>query len=166
MTSPSADQVDVRGPRFAATITTVVIALVLVLSSVNQPAALAVLAAQTIVFATTAALGPKRGPYGKLFARLVAPKLGPTREREPVAPLRFAQLVGFLFGAVGVAGFALGLALPSSGATVVGVVATAFALVAAFLNAAFGLCLGCELYPLVLRLGGAKNSAPNPQPSH
>ena len=162
MTSPSADQVDVRGPRFAATVTTVVIALVLVLSSVSQPAALVLLALQTAVFATTAALGPKQGPYGKLFARLVAPRLGPTREREPIPPLRFAQLVGFVFGAVGVVGFALGLALPSSAATVVGVVATAFALVAAFLNAAFGLCLGCELYPLVLRLRGAGNATAQP----
>ncbi|MGL6237027.1 MAG: DUF4395 domain-containing protein [Segniliparus sp.] len=160
--SPSvpSDQVDVRGPRFAATVTSVVIALVLLLSSVSQPAALVLLALQTAVFATTAALGPKQGPYGQFFARFVAPRLGPTREREPVAPLRFAQLVGFVFGAAGVVGFALGLALPSSAATLAGVVATAFALVAAFLNAAFGLCLGCELYPLALRLRGAR-----PQPS-
>jgi hypothetical protein len=33
-----------------------------------------------------------------------------------------------------------------------GLTATAFALVAAFLNAAFGICLGCQLYPLVARL--------------
>lgn len=164
MTSSSADQVDVRGPRFAATATTVVIALVLLLSSVSQAAALVLLALQTAVFATTAALGPRQGPYGRLFARFVAPRLGPAREREPVAPLRFAQLVGFVFGAVGVVGFALGLALPSAAATLVGVVATAFALVAAILNAAFGLCLGCELYPLALRLRGAGNRAAQPSP--
>jgi len=34
----------------------------------------------------------------------------------------------------------------------VGVTATAFALAAAFLNAAFGICLGCMLYPLATRL--------------
>jgi hypothetical protein len=65
-------------------------------------------------------------------------------DREPVPPLKFAQLVGFLFAVVGAAGFAFGL-------TALGLTATAFALVAAFLNAAFGICLGCQLYPLVTR---------------
>ena len=59
-------------------------------------------------------------------------------------PLKFAQLVGFVFAVTGVAGFAAGLPL--------GAVATAFALLAAFLNAAFGICLGCQVYPLVARL--------------
>jgi hypothetical protein len=45
---------------------------------------------------------------------------------------------------VGAAGFAFGL-------PALGLVTTAFALVAAFLNAAFGICLGCQLYPLVIR---------------
>ena len=75
----------------------------------------------------------------------MAPRLGPVTERELVAPLKFAQLVGLIFAVVGAAGFA-------AGAFLVGVVATAFALVAAFLNAAFGICLGCQLYPLVARL--------------
>ena len=55
------------------------------------------------------------------------------------------QLVGLLFAVVGVIGFAGGL--PSLGLT-----ATGLALVTAFLNAAFGICLGCQLYPLVTRL--------------
>jgi hypothetical protein len=59
--------------------------------------------------------------------------------------LKFAQLVGLFFALVGVAGFAFG-------APLVGVIATAFALAAAFLNAAFGICLGCQIYPLVARL--------------
>ena len=62
-----------------------------------------------------------------------------------MAPLRFAQLVGLIFAVVGTAGFALG-------APTVGLIATAFALFAAFLNAAFGICLGCQIYPLVARL--------------
>jgi hypothetical protein len=80
-----------------------------------------------------------------VFARAVAPRLGPVREREPVPPLKFAQLVGFIFAAIGVVGFAAGL-------TLLGIIATAAALAAAFLNAAFGICLGCQLYPLVARL--------------
>ena len=46
----------------------------------------------------------------------------------------------------------IGLAGYFTGATVLGVVATGFALVAAFVNAAVGLCLGCEAYLLIQRL--------------
>lgn len=136
--------VDVRGPRFAAWITTAVLIAVLVIFEFSPIGAAAVLAAQAVVFAVGALAGPRRHPYGVLFARLVAPRLAPATDREPVGPLRFAQLVGLVFAVIGVAGF---LAAP-----VVGLIATAFALTAAFLNAAFGICLGCQLYPLVVRL--------------
>lgn len=142
--SSDISQVDVRGPRFAAWITSTVLVVVLVVSVVSQPAAAVILAAQAIVFAISAVRGPRNSPYGTLFATLVAPRLSPVSEREPVAPLKFAQLVGLVFAVVGVFGFAAGLPL-------VGAVATAFALFAAFLNAAFGICLGCQMYPLVAR---------------
>ncbi|KZF11040.1 MAG: DUF4395 domain-containing protein [Rhodococcus sp. (in: high G+C Gram-positive bacteria)] len=144
-TAPSVSQVDVRGPRFAAWITTAVLAAVLVLSTFATTAAGVLLAAQAVAFAIGAVRGPRNSPYGTIFATFVAPRLAPTSEREPVAPLKFAQLVGFVFAAVGVLGFALG-------APVVGAVATGFALFAAFLNAAFAFCLGCQIYPLVARL--------------
>ena len=138
-------QVDVRGPRFAAWVTTAVLLAVLVVSAFSTVAAAILLAAQAVVFAIGALRGPRQHPYGLIFAKFVAPRLSPVTEREPVPPLKFAQLVGFIFAVVGVAGFALGLPL-------LGVIATAFALFAAFLNAAFGICLGCQLYPLVTRL--------------
>lgn len=137
-------QVDVRGPRFVAWITTTVLIATLLVSTVSVPVAAVILGLQTVVFAIGAALGPRRHPYGQAFAALIAPRLGPVTEREPVAPLKFAQLVGFVFGALGTVGFALG-------APLVGLVATGFALFAAFLNAAFGICLGCQIYPLVAR---------------
>jgi hypothetical protein len=139
------DQVDVRGPRFAAWVTTAVLLSVLVVSAFSTPAAALILAVQAAVFAIGAVGGPRRHPYGRIFATVVSPRLDPATEREPVPPLQFAQLVGLLFAVVGVAGFSLG-------APLVGVTATAFALAAAFLNAAFGICLGCMLYPLVVRL--------------
>lgn len=142
---PATDQVDVRGPRFAAWITTGVLLAVLVASSFSTAAAAIALAAQGVVFGIGAIRGPRNHPYGLIFARLIAPRLGPVTEREPVEPLRFAQFVGLVFAAAGVAGFTLG-------APLVGVVATAFALAAAFLNAAFGICLGCQIYPLAARL--------------
>jgi hypothetical protein len=140
----TSDQVDVRGPRFAAWVTTAVIVAALVASAFSSHAAAVVLGLQAVVFAIGAVGGPRKHPYGRLFAKFVAPRLAPVTEKEPVAPLKFAQLVGFLFAVVGTIGFATGLAT-------LGLVAGAFALIAAFLNAAFGICLGCQLYPLVAR---------------
>lgn len=151
-TAPTGDQVDVRGPRFAAWITTGVLLAALVASAFSVPVAAAILGAQALVFAIGALRGPRQHPYGKLFAGFVAPRLGPVAEREPVQPLRFAQFVGLIFAVVGLVGFV-------AGAPLVGVIATAFALAAAFLNAAFGICLGCQIYPLVSRLRPARNAS-------
>ena len=130
--------VDVRGPRFAASVTAVVLAVALVLGSG------ALVAVQAVVFAVGAFAGLRYAPYGAFFRAVVAPRLGPVREREPEAPPRFAQLVGLLFAVVGAAGYLLG-------APVLGAVATGFALVAALLNAVTGFCLGCELYLIARR---------------
>jgi hypothetical protein len=141
----TSDQVDVRGPRFAAWITTAVLVIALLVSGVSPLATAEILGLQSVVFAIGALAGPRRHPYGQVFAKLVAPRLSPVREREPVPPLKFAQLVGLIFAAPAAIGFA-------NGAVLFGVVLTGAALVAAFLNAAFGICLGCQLYPLVARL--------------
>lgn len=145
-------QVDVRGPRFAAWVTSGVLLAVLVVSAFSPAAAAALLAGQAVVFAIGAGKGPRRHPYGLIFANLVAPRLAPATEREPVPPLQFAQFVGLVFALTGTVGFA-------AGAPLVGVIATAAALAAALLNAAFGICLGCQVYPLAARLrhaGGAR----------
>jgi Domain of unknown function (DUF4395) len=132
-------QVDPRGLRFAAAVTTVVLALTLVL---NNPWPLAV---QAVVFAISVLFGVQASPYGQIFKRLVRPRLDPPRELEDAAPPRFAQLVGLVFAVLGLIGYL-------TGAEVLGVVATGFALVAAFVNAAVGLCLGCEAYLLIQRI--------------
>jgi hypothetical protein len=137
------DQLDPRGVRFAAAVTTVVLAIVLLTGS-------GVLAAlQAAVFAIPVAAGMRYSPYGALYRALLAPRLGPPSEREAAAPVRFSQAVGLLFTVVAAVGYL-------SGATVLGVVATAFALAAAFLNAAFGFCLGCEMYGLLARVRTAR----------
>jgi hypothetical protein len=151
-TTAQSDQVDVRGPRFAAWVTTAVIVATLLAAAVSPLAAALILGLQAVVFAIGAWRGPRQHPYGLIFARLVQPRLGPVTEKEPVPPLKFAQLVGFVFAVVGVIGFASGIQL-------LGLVATGFALVAAFLNAAFGICLGCQIYPLVARLRRAPSTA-------
>ena len=145
-------QVDVRGPRFVAWVTTTVLVAVLVVAAFSLPVAAVLLGLQGVVFAISAALGPQNGPYGRIFRAVVLPRIGPVSEKEPVAPLRFAQFVGFLFALGGTISFALG-------AGTVGTVFTGFALFAAFLNAAFGFCLGCQIYPFVARFVN-KNSVP------
>lgn len=129
--------IDVRGPRFGAAVTTVVLAVVLITGSVW------LLAWQTLAFALGTAGGVGQSPYGWLFRRAVRPRLGPPSEFEPPEPPRFAQAVGLVFAGLGLVGFVLGPAW-------LGLAATAAALAAAFLNAAFAYCLGCEMY-LVLR---------------
>jgi hypothetical protein len=157
-TSAPPDQVDVRGPRFAAWVTTAVLIATLLVSAVSPAGVAVILGVQTVVFAIGAWRGPRRHPYGLIFRTLVAPRLGPVTEKEPVPPLKFAQLVGFVFAIVGVVGFAAGVPL-------LGLIATGFALVAAFLNAAFGICLGCQIYPLVARFRPGKFPPPRPHPA-
>ncbi|MET8022737.1 DUF4395 domain-containing protein [Streptomyces avermitilis] len=131
--------IDVRGPRFGAAVTTVVLAVVLITGSAW------LLAWQTLAFALGAAGGVARSPYGWLFRKVVRPRLEPPTEFEAPDPPRFAQTVGLGFAAVGLVGYTVGPLW-------LGLVATGCALAAAFLNAAFGYCLGCELYLLVRRV--------------
>jgi Domain of unknown function (DUF4395) len=146
------DQVDVRGPRFTAWVTTAVIVATLIAATFSNTVAAIILGVQAVVFAIGAIGGPRKHPYGRIFAKFVAPRLAPPTEREPVPPLKFAQAVGFVFAVVAAIGFATGLSL-------LGLIATAFALIAAFLNAAFGICLGCQLYPLVARFRRTPSAA-------
>ena len=136
-------QVDPRGPRFGAAVTTIVLALALVF--VGTTFGTVLIAWQTLVFALGALVGLQAQPYGIFFRSVVKPRLAPPAELEDAAPPRFAQAVGLVFIVVALAGALLG-------ATVVATVAIAFALAAAFLNAAFGFCLGCEMYLLGRRL--------------
>jgi hypothetical protein len=130
--------IDVRGPRFGAAVTAVVLAVVLITGSGW------LLAWQVLAFALGAAGGVGRSPYGWLFRRAVRPRLGPPTEFEAPQPPRFAQAVGLAFASLGLVGFTLG---PNW----LGLAATGAALAAAFLNSAFGYCLGCEMYLLVRR---------------
>jgi hypothetical protein len=133
--------VDPRGPRVGAAITTVVLAVVLVTGSGW------LLAAQAVIFGIGAVAGLRFAPYGVLYRRLLQSRLGPPATLEAEAPPRFAQAVGFAFAVVGAIGYLTGV-------TPLGVVATAFALGAAFLNAAFDFCLGCEVHLRMVRLLG------------
>ena len=135
--------IDARGPRWSAVITTVVLAIALVTSS------LWVIAFQAVVFAIGAIRGPQFTPYAFVFKKLIKPRLKSEPTFEDARPPQFAQTVGL--------GFALAAVIASvTGAGGLFTVAVAFALAAAFLNAAFNFCLGCEMYLLILRARTAK----------
>jgi hypothetical protein len=136
--------IDSRGPRFSAAITTVVLAVVVVTGSGW------LLLAQTLVFAVGALAGLRYAPYGLVYRYLVRPRLGPPSRTEAEAPPRFAQGVGLVVAGIGAIGFAIG-------EPVMGIVFAALALVAAFLNAAFDLCLGCHMYLFIQRIRPASS---------
>ena len=143
----SSNQIDPRGPRFGAWITSAVLAVVLLVSS-STTAAAVLLTAQAIVFA----LGARgSSPYQVVFRTLVRPRLSPPTELEDAAPPRFAQVVGLSFAIGGAICF-------FAGAGLAGQIFTGFALVAALLNAAVGLCLGCEMYLIFKRITNSQGA--------
>ena len=130
--------IDARGPRYTAAITTVVLSAALVTES-NL-----IIGFQFAVFLSAVLFGIRRYIYGFIYRTLIQPRLsGPVPSENQAAP-RFAQLVGALFAATALLG---GI----TGNTTVFLIATSFALGAAFLNAAFGFCLGCQFYLILLR---------------
>ena len=130
--------IDARGPRFSASLTTIVLATTLVTQNKW------VLVAQGLVFLIGATRGPQFTPYGLIFKNVIKPRLNKVAPTEDVRPPKFAQAVGFGFALVGSIG-------AFADVDVVFTVATGFALAAAFLNAAFNYCLGCEMYLLLVR---------------
>jgi hypothetical protein len=131
--------IDARGPRFSAAITSAVLATALATSN------LWVIVVQAIVFAIGAFRGPQFTPYAAIFKSIVKPRLKSAVITEDVRPPQFAQSVGLLFALTAIAGSVLGI-------PVIFTIAISFALAAAFLNAAFNFCLGCEMYVVLLRL--------------
>jgi hypothetical protein len=134
----SAVLIDARGPRFGAVITTAVLATALATNNFW------VILAQAIVFTIGAIKGPQFTPYAFVYKTFVKPRLKGVAPTEDVRPPQFAQAVGLLFALTAVVGLAVGI-------NAIFTVAVAFALAAAFLNAAFNYCLGCQVYLLLLR---------------
>ena len=131
--------IDARGPRWSAGLTSIVLIIALITCS---PVLIII---QLVQFAIGAFAGPPKSPYAWLYKKFIQPRLSKTFDSEDVKPPQFAQFVGFIFALVATAG-ALTHTWP------VFTVATSFALFAAFLNSAFGYCLGCKMYLLGVRL--------------
>ena len=145
--------IDPRSPRFGAAITAVLLLIDLFLALTGATVAAAVLLLLiAALFAWGAFAGVRRHPYGVLYRVAVRPRLAPPTELEDPAPPTFAQAVGLVVTGLGLLLFVLGVpaALP---------IAAALAFVAAFLNAAFGYCLGCQIYLLLVRAGVIRRRA-------
>lgn len=139
--------IDPRGPRFNQA----VLALALVAGFLLDWRA--VIPVFAVVLFLGAAFGPRYGPFLRLYADLIRPRLSPPDEVEDPRPPRFAATVGTVFLSAatvallaGLPGLAWGLAL----------------IVAALagLAAVTGLCVGCEIYILVARSRGLALAGP------
>ncbi|HEY5223188.1 MAG TPA: DUF4395 domain-containing protein [Microbacteriaceae bacterium] len=149
----SALGIDPRGPRFGASITAILLLVVIVLGLIGASvAAFVLLAVVAALFAWGSFAGVARHPYGLLFKALIRPRLAAPAELEDPAPPTFAQTVGLIVTAIG-------LILQLVGLPYGLVIAAAAAFVAAFLNAVFGYCIGCQLYLLLVRLGLVRRHA-------
>ncbi|MGH3441578.1 MAG: DUF4395 domain-containing protein [Nitriliruptorales bacterium] len=135
--------IDVRGPRFSAAITMVVLATAIV---IQGTVGTALLAWQVAVFAVASIAGLRWSPYGNVFRFLKRRlDLGPPPEVEPEGPPRFAQTCGLVFAGAGVVAIL-------AGAELVGWILAGIVLALSALLALTGLCVGCELYLLGQRL--------------
>ena len=137
--------IDPRGPRFGAAITSVLLLVVVALSLLEQVfAATILLTVIVVLFAWGAIFGPSGHPYGFLFKKLVRPRLADPEYLEEEAPPKFAQLVGFIVTFTGLVFALFGFSLAIT-------IAAGIAFIAAFLNAVFNFCLGCEIYGLAVK---------------
>lgn len=135
--------IDPRGPRFNQTVLT----LGLVLGFVFQWWYVAPIFA--VVLFLGAAFGPQYGPFLRLYATAIKPRLSPPKELEDPRPPRFAATVGVIFlGGATIAFLA--------GATVVGWVLSLIVAVLAALSAVSGICVGCEIYLIFARRRGVQ----------
>ncbi|GAA2245909.1 DUF4395 domain-containing protein [Rarobacter faecitabidus] len=158
--------IDSRAPRFAAAITATLLVVAVFLAAIgNSPTAgeagtgalatdpgFILLAVIAVLFAWSYT-SPATAPWGVLFRKAVQPRISAPTQFEDPRPPRFSQLVGLIVVA---AGLVLHLVAVPWALVIFG----AAAFVAAFLNAAFGFCLGCKLYLILVRVRVIRPATP------
>jgi hypothetical protein len=135
--------IDPRGPRFNQAVLTVALLAAFVLGATW------VVPVFAVVLLLGAALGPRWGPFLRLYAVAIKPRLALPTELEDPRPPRFAATVGVAFLAAGTLAFGLG-------ATTVGWVLALIVAALAGLAATTGICIGCEIYLLAVRRRGGQ----------
>jgi hypothetical protein len=145
------EQLDPRGPRFGAGISSILMLLVIYLSldPASESAALLVMGFAVVMFTCGSILGPARHPYSYLYKYTLRKFLKAPAYLEPATPVHFAQVIGLVITGLGLGLGLLGVpyALP---------IAAAAAFMAAFVNAVFAYCIGCQMYLGLKRLGAIR----------
>ncbi|MFM8762648.1 MAG: DUF4395 domain-containing protein [Solirubrobacterales bacterium] len=98
-------------------------------------------------FIARVAAGPRFSPLGLLVTKVLTPALPFKEKLVPGPPKRFAQAIGVVFS-VTAAVLAVGLGLTTAAYVVLGVLAFF-----AFLESAFGLCVGCRVFAVLMKVG-------------
>ncbi len=155
--------IDTRGPRFGAGVTFFLGVGALVTGLINpiEPDAAGRILSPEFILLFVAWLaftigtfgGINANPWGLVFRYLVRPNLKKPAETEDPRPPHFALAVGFALTTVG-------LVLHIVGVPYGLVVLSALVVIASFLNAFVGYCLGCQVYLLLVRGGLIKPETP------
>ena len=90
--------------------------------------------------------GPSLSPLGQFVTRVVTPRLGVGERPVAGPPKRFAQGVGAAFSLSAL--LLAGLGFWTAAEVFLGLLAAA-----ALLESAFGLCLGCRVFAVLMRVG-------------
>ena len=106
---PLRGQVDPRALRFSAAATAGVLAVVLLIIDAARPLGIGLLASQVAVFAFTAFVSFQWSLWAQIFARFIWPRIEPPTELEDARPARFAQFFGFVFTALALTSFLVGI---------------------------------------------------------
>jgi hypothetical protein len=145
------EQLDPRGPRFGAGISSILMLIVIYLSldPASEGIALGVMGFAVVMFTFGSVLGPARHPYSYLYKFTLRKFLKAPAYLEPVTPVHFAQVIGLVITG-------LGLTLGLFGVPYALPIAAAAAFMAAFVNAVFAYCIGCQMYLGLKRLGAIR----------
>jgi len=102
-----------------------------------------------VVLFLGAAFGPTYGPFLRLYADVIRPRLAPPKELEDPRPPRFAATVGVAFLTAATVAFA-------AGSSAVGWTLALIVAALAALAAVTGICVGCEIYLRFARRRGVQ----------
>lgn len=127
----------------ARVVATGVVLLSLAVILTGSPVLLVLLA---LGFLARVATGPTLSPLGQLATRVIAPRIGSSRP-VPGPPKRFAQGIGATLSTAAVGVWFI------AGSHFAALVLVGMITAAASLEAAFGFCLGCKIFALLMRVG-------------
>jgi len=155
--------IDSRGPRFGAGVNFFLSVAALVTGLIGGFEATAaeraaspafiLLGIAWLGFALGTIFGNGASPWSLIYRTLVQPRLSTPAPKEDPRPPRFALGVGLVLSTAG-------LVLDLVGAPWALEVASAFIVIASFLNAFVGFCLGCQVYLLLIRGGIIRPKTP------